>query len=103
MTRRYAAKVDANQDRIVQALRDIGATVYPLHAVGGGCPDLLCGFRGRNILIEVKDGGKPPSARKLTDPQIKWHGEWKGQVAVVEDEMAAIAVVLGMDLRGQVS
>ena len=103
MTRRYAAKVDANQERIVKALRDMGATVHPLHAVGGGCPDLLCGFRGRNILIEVKDGRKPPSARKLTADQVEWHGGWKGQVAVVEDEAAAIAVVLGIEMRGQVS
>lgn len=100
---RYAAQVDANQAAIVSALRGIGATVAPLHRVGGGCPDLLVGFRGRNLLIEVKDGGKPPSARKLNDLQADWHGGWKGQVAVVEDADAAVAIVLGMPLRGIVS
>lgn len=100
---RRAAKVDANQAAIVNALREIGVTVQPLHAVGSGCPDLLCGFRGRNILIEVKDGDKYPSARKLTADQVKWHGGWKGQVAVVEDVDAAIAVVMGITVRGAIS
>ncbi|MFE3839609.1 hypothetical protein [Pseudogemmobacter sonorensis] len=100
---RRAAATDRNQAEIVAALRAIGATVQPLHAVGQGCPDLLCGFRGRNILIEVKDGEKPPSARKLTPDQIEWHGGWKGQVIVVEDADAAIAVLTGMQLRGVVS
>lgn len=97
---RRAAKVDRNQSEIVAALRGIGATVQPLHAVGQGCPDLLCGFRGRNILIEVKDGAKRPSARKLTADQIDWHGGWKGQVVTISDADAAIAVVLGVQLRG---
>lgn len=100
---RRAAKVDRNQAEIVAALRSAGVTVQPLHTVGQGCPDLLCGFRGRNILIEVKDGDLPPSGRKLTDHQIEWHGGWKGQVATVEDAEAAIAVVMGMPLRGVVS
>ena len=63
---RRAAAVDANQSEIVAALRKAGVTVTPLHQVGGGCPDLLCGFRGVNTLLEVKDHAKPPSARKLT-------------------------------------
>jgi hypothetical protein len=33
---RYAAAVDANQSTIVEALRDLGATVHHLHQLGGG-------------------------------------------------------------------
>ena len=54
MTPRTAAKVDANQKEIVAALRRIGATVQCLHMVGHGCPDLLVGWHGENILMEVK-------------------------------------------------
>ena len=100
---RRAAATDRNQAEIVAALRAIGCTVQPLHSIGRGCPDLLCGFRGRNILIEVKDGELPPSGRKLTADQVEWHGGWKGQVAVVEDADAAIAVVTGVEIRGVVS
>jgi hypothetical protein len=31
--------------------------------VGRGVPDLLVGWRGTNLLLEVKDGNKPQSAR----------------------------------------
>jgi hypothetical protein len=93
---RYAAKVDANQAEIVAALRDLGASVTPLHAVGKGVPDLLVGFRRQTWLIEVKDGGKAPSDRTLTDHQKEWHASWRGgPVAIVEDVGAALAVVTG--------
>ena len=90
---KYAAKVDANQSQIVKALRDAGATVSPTHAAGAGFPDLTVGFRGSNYLIEVKDGHKAPSARKLTKPQVKWHGNWTGQVAIVKSVPEALAVI----------
>jgi hypothetical protein len=77
---RQAAKIDANQPDIVKALKDAGMSVQILSAVGKGVPDLLVGFRGVNVLIEVKDGAKPLSAQKLTDDQANWHGAWAGQV-----------------------
>lgn len=90
---RRAAKVDANQAEIVAALRKAGASVQHLHAVGAGCPDLLVGFRGRNLLVEVKDGNKSPSARKLTPDQVAWHDAWRGQVAVVKDVTEAMKLL----------
>lgn len=98
---RRAAKVDDNQSDIVAALRAVGATVQPLHAVGQGCPDLLVGYRGVNWAIEVKDGNKPPSARKLTEAQIAWHRDWRGQVAVVQDVKSALEAIGA--LRGSIS
>lgn len=81
---RRAASVDDNQSEIVAALRKMGATVQPLHTVGKGCPDLLVGYRDRNLLIEVKDGSKIPSKRKLTPHEKEWHDSWRGQVCVIE-------------------
>jgi hypothetical protein len=105
MSRRYAAAVDANQAAVVAALRRVGATVQPLHAVGDGVPDLLVGFRGQTFLIEVKDGMKPPSKRKLTPDQVDWHSAWRGgPVAVVLDEFAAVALVTGqVEIKGKVT
>lgn len=96
---RRAAKVDANQPAIVAALRKMGATVQPLHSVGQGCPDLLCGYAGRNLLIEVKDGDKPPSARKLTADQVVWHRDWRGSVYVVESVGQAVALLIALGER----
>ena len=93
---RRAARIDANQTQIVSALRSVGASVELLSAVGKGCPDLLVGYRGMNLLMEVKDGKKPPSERKLTSDQIVWHREWKGVVTVVnsvDEALFAIGVI----------
>lgn len=90
---RRAARVDKNQAEIVAALRKAGATVQPLHAVGDGCPDLAVGYRGVNYMVEVKDGAKPPSARKLTSDQVSWHDAWRGQVCVVKDVTEALALL----------
>ena len=91
MTRPRA--VDANQAEIVKALRDMGCTVQLLHKVGQGCPDLLVGFRGTNLLIEVKDGRKIPSERKLRPAQVEWHAGWKGQAAVAESVDDAVRII----------
>lgn len=88
---RRAAKTDRNQSEIVAALRKVGASVQPLHAVGGGVPDLLVGIRGRNYLCEIKDGSKPPSARRLTTDQAEWHQNWRGSVHVLTDVDQAVA------------
>lgn len=104
MTRR-AAKVDANQAAIVCELRAVGASVQPMHTVGHGVPDLLVGFRGQNWLIEVKDGSKPPSDRKLTPAQHEWHALWRGQVVAVKDgdeALRAIGVGTYADLHRQI-
>lgn len=89
----YARRVDSNQNEIVALMRDLGASVLILSAVGKGCPDILAGIRGRNILIEIKDGNKPPSARKLTEDEKRFHDEWNGQVCVIKDVTEAIALI----------
>jgi len=93
---RRAAKVDANQEQIVEALRAAGATVQTLAAVGKGVPDLLVGFQGKTVLLEVKDGRKPPSERRLTEDQLKWHGAWRGGPLAVVDGVDAALRVLGL-------
>ena len=70
---RRAARVDANQSEIVAALRAIGVGVKDMSGVGEGVPDLACLWRGATYWIEVKNGRKPPSARKLTIEQIRFH------------------------------
>jgi len=88
-----AAKIDANQPEIVQALRSLGASVQPLHTVGGGVPDLLCAFSGVNFLVEVKDGAKVPSKQKLTRDQVDWHCQWRAPVHIVTCIEQAVQVI----------
>ena len=78
---RYAKRTDANQTALVKGLRRIpGIAVWP---VNDRC-DLIVGYREVNYLLEVKDPTKPPSARRLTPAEQKFHDEWTGQIAVVE-------------------
>ena len=66
---------------------------------------MVVGFRGRNFLLEVKDWKLAPSKKKLNETQVKWHDDWKGQVAKVEDAGAALAVIgaIGLPLAGQIT
>ncbi len=93
---RKAAKIDANQTSVVEALRAAGASVQSLAATGKGCPDLLVGYAGINYLMEVKDGNKVPSAQKLTIDQEHWHGVWKGAVHIVKTENEALKILKGI-------
>jgi len=90
---RRAANLDSNQPDIVDALRKAGASVTSTAGVGNGFPDLAVGVRGVTVLMEVKDGSKPPSHRKLTSPEREWHGAWRGSVFVVESVEQALKIL----------
>lgn len=91
-----AARIDANHEQVVSALRAAGASVQSLAGVGKGVPDLLVGFQGKTLLMEVKDGKKTPSERRLTEDQIKWHGAWRGGPLAVVDGVDAALRMLGV-------
>ena len=91
---RRRGRVDSNQRAIVAALRQIGASVQSLADIGHGCPDLLVGFRGRTLLMEVKDGSKVKSARALTPDEEAWIAGWRGTPAfIVESVEQAVQTV----------
>lgn len=80
-----AKKIDANQTQIVNNLRQIGVSVFITSMVGKGFPDLVLGYKGKNYLIELKDGEKFKSQKKLTDDEKKFFNYWSGQVAKCEN------------------
>ena len=88
---RWAAKVDANQAEIVQALRDVYCSVLLLHRVGQGCPDIAVGYQGSVYFLEIKT-----EKGKLTPPETKFQDSWRGHYAIVrtpEDALRAIGVI----------
>jgi hypothetical protein len=89
---RRAAKVDANQPEVVAALRKIGVEVTPMHTLGQGVSDLLCSFRQRWYVIEVKDGSLSPSRRQLTADQKVWIGKQRAPVYIVNDAQEAVDI-----------
>lgn len=94
---RRAARTDANHQEIAQCFERAGCSVLHLHALKGAA-DLLIGFPGGNLLIEVKDGKKPPSKRKLTEKEQKFHDKWLGPLIILETAAQAERVI--QDLAG---
>lgn len=90
---RRAAKVDANQPEIVEALRKAGARVAITSAVGEGFPDLVVGYRGHVYPIEIKDGALPLSARRLTPEQVRFHREWAGHCWLANNVDEALQII----------
>ena len=82
---RRAPRIDANHAAVASAFRAMGCSVLSLAAVGKGCPDLVIGVAGRNLLCEVKDGLKSPSRRRLTPKQAEFKASWRGSVLYVDD------------------
>ncbi len=90
---RRAGRIDANQNEIVQALRAVGASVAITSMIGDGFPDIVVGFRGINYLMEIKDGSKPPSKRRLTSDEKEFHDLWRGVAVVANDVDEALKAV----------
>jgi hypothetical protein len=93
-----ARRTDSNHREVADALEAVGAAVLDIHALPGAL-DLLCGYRGRLILLEIKDGAKPPSARRLTEAEADTIGRFMAVgapvyvVASVEDALRAIGAI----------
>ncbi|MGQ3215767.1 MAG: hypothetical protein ACT6U0_27130 [Shinella sp.] len=69
----HSAKRDASEQAIVEILERVGFSVYRLDK----SVDLLCGFRGRNYLIEVKTGSKG-YGKGLNANQQSFATDWRG-------------------------
>ena len=82
MSFRRAAKVDDNQKEIVALFRKLGWTVLIISQLKNCC-DIIVSKNGRTVAVEIKDGNKPPSARKLSDGEIKFRDGWQGEYALV--------------------
>lgn len=91
-----AKRTDANQSAIMATLRQVGATVVDLSAVGKGCPDLLVGHRGVTYLLEVKNvKGK----NRTTPDQDVFYAWWRGApvsiVRTADEALSAIGITEG--------
>jgi hypothetical protein len=83
---RYAARVDANQEQIVSALRGAGAYVWII-----GLPvDLLVGYKNHTFLVELKSG----SSKRLTKLQTDFFENWSGStLARIDSPEAALRMI----------
>lgn len=81
---RRVARTDKNHLEIINAFRRMGCVVKSTHQIGQGFPDIVVLCQGIVKLCEIKDGSLPPSGRKLTPDEEKFHAEWYGGVDIVQ-------------------
>lgn len=86
-----AKRRDANHREVGDALRDLKWSVLDLADHGDGIPDYIVSKKNFVALLEVKDGDKPPSARKLTPAEQKVKDSWQGPYIVATSATDAIA------------
>jgi hypothetical protein len=85
---RRAARVDANQEAIVSALRAADAYVWII-----GLPiDLLVGYKGHTFLMEIIDGPK----KRLTKLQADFFENWSGSTLCRVDGPEAALRMIGV-------
>lgn len=85
---RHAAKRDKNESEIIDALKAVGAQVYPLSAKG--VPDLLVAYRGSTFLLETKSKGG-----KLTADQQVFFEAWDGGVLAIVRSVDDALYIIG--------
>ena len=90
---RKRARTDSNQQQIVDALRTAGVSIFFTGSLGCGFPDLVCGLRGQNFMLEIKDAAKSPSRRQLTLHEKEFHQQWRGHVDIVSTPEEALRAV----------
>jgi hypothetical protein len=71
-------RVDANQPELVTVMRKLGCSWRSTHEIPGAL-DGIIGVAGIDQRIEIKDGSKPPSARKLTPAEQDEFDMWRGR------------------------
>ena len=76
---RLRSKVDANQKQIVKVLRGMGAFVLMTHQIKNAF-DCIAFYKGHIFIIEIKDGSKYESQRRLTP------GEYETMTSIVEQQ-----------------
>lgn len=88
-------KTDLNHKELIDKIRKIpNISVFSTHTIGKGFPDIVVGYKGLNYLIEIKDGSKYKSQKKLTESELKFHNSWKGQVSIAENIDDVLKLIL---------
>lgn len=96
---RRAARRDANHGSVKEYLRNHGWSVLDIADAGDGVPDLAVSRGNFAALVEIKDGSKPPSARKLTPKEQQVKDNWQGPYVIALDGEDAAAQLLCL-MRG---
>jgi len=85
-------RIDSNQTELIKHFKSFGCSVLNISSLKNCC-DAIISLHGRSIFIEIKDGKKVPSARKLTEGELKFKAETLGAWRLVESIKDADKVI----------
>ena len=89
---KYARRVDSNQPRIVECLRELWLPVKLLSHCPSGVLDLIVGCRGVLYWVEVKASHK----EKLTDAEQKTFDLFEGYPVIIATDIEELLSKMGM-------
>lgn len=100
---RTNAKIDINQPEIVQALRQVGATVKSVAQLKN-CFDILVGYRGEDYKMEIKNPEHMTKAQQadpalsLTPGEREFKESWRGSTYhIVTTKEQALEIIGAID------
>lgn len=74
---RKSARKDRNHNELVELAESLGMSVLEVHQLPGAL-DLVVGCYGIDRRIEIKDGAKTASERKLSQREHEEFEKWRG-------------------------
>lgn len=89
------AKKDDNHNEVVLLFNKLGWVDLDISQLKRACDVFICKPCGKflvTIAVEIKDGKKPPSQRKLTTGEQEFKDRWRGYYEKVETLEDVVAV-----------
>lgn len=86
--RKLINRKDSNHKEIVKKFKDLDWFVTDVSDTPKICDiriDKLIEGKHVSVVIEIKDGEKPPSSRKITKDEFEYLSNFPGNLAIIED------------------
>ena len=96
MSRFASGHKDSSHHEVAETFRQLGANVYDTSGVGNGFPDIVAGWCGRTLLIEVL--GEYTWAGERREHEARRVG-WKGGDWLIVKDRADLLAQLGVDVQ----
>ena len=84
----HKGRTDLNHAQVINGLRQAGMAAHSIASVGDGVPDILVGFRGICVVLEVKRYKEEPNQKEKD-----FAARWPGPYAIVNTPEEAILAV----------
>lgn len=92
MSRFFGRRRDANHFEIIKQFQQLGCTVIDVSQTPCGF-DILVGYGGLTMPVEIKTGKQKDAAKKLTDNEKRVHERWTGGARLVTGPEAVAETV----------